>query len=84
MYVLGGVLWAALISVPLTILVSCFLAIRKCRKRGKGIHMIFILSKKTLYLAQSHVLEVFRMGQNNSLKIKSEYFTYFLGLLLSQ
>jgi len=32
----SGVLWAAVISVPLTILVSCLLAIRKCRKRGKG------------------------------------------------
>jgi hypothetical protein len=32
----SGVLWAAVISVPLTILIACLLAIRKCRKRGKG------------------------------------------------
>ena len=63
MYVLGGVLWAALISVPLTILVSCFLAIRKCKKRGKGIHMIFILSKKHCILLNLMFLRYLEWGK---------------------
>ena len=33
---LGSVMLAAAISVPLTLLIACCLACRKCRKRGKG------------------------------------------------
>eukprot|EP00088_Acartia_fossae_P044812 TRINITY_DN47828_c0_g1_i1.p1 TRINITY_DN47828_c0_g1~~TRINITY_DN47828_c0_g1_i1.p1 ORF type:complete len:114 (-),score=35.49 TRINITY_DN47828_c0_g1_i1:148-489(-) len=32
----SSVLIAAAISVPLSLLIACCLAIRKCRKRGKG------------------------------------------------
>jgi hypothetical protein len=32
----GSVMIAAAISVPLTLLIACCLACRKCRKRGKG------------------------------------------------
>jgi hypothetical protein len=34
----GSVMLAALISVPLTLLIAVCLACRKCRKRGKGEH----------------------------------------------
>jgi len=34
-----SVIIAAAISVPLTLLIACCLAIRKCRKRGKGTMM---------------------------------------------